>query len=244
MNKPMMRVRFLVPGLYQPVNWPVEKPYWCTGSSDDGNYVVAYVDSIEELMCNWPDAFDIDVLEEGLTTFHYSSRMAKPSWMEATALEKARRDFAGYPVYGKTGMFPYTLDGYQSACRAIRRFPGEVSENDLTLKQKLRVHRANGIAWPLPEEQQQEMLNTPADPAIAPTERLYKQLHDAVYDVVEYRYGGGDRECQLFVGDLLTGIGAVLQGDGVTTGYFVAERGEPTVDLSLHLASYFNEINN
>jgi hypothetical protein len=241
---PMMRVRFLVPGSYQPVNWPVEKPYWCTGSNSEGNYVVAYVESLDELMCNWPDAFEIDVMEEGLTTFQYSSRMSKPEFMEQGALEKARRDFAGYPVYGKTGVFPYTLDGYQGACRAIKRFPGEVAD-ELSLKQKLRIHRANGIAWGLPEDTKQEMQNTPVDPALAGTQRLYTQMYEAMYAVVECHYGWGhERESQRFIGDLLTSVGGVLQGDGVTTGYFVAERSEPSLDLSLHLNSYFNEINN
>jgi hypothetical protein len=76
----MLRVRFKVKEIdYRPVIWPVAHPYWCSGyDSDDWPILVSYVDSIEELMRQWPDAFQLDV--EADVEIKFTSRFPKPEW--------------------------------------------------------------------------------------------------------------------------------------------------------------------
>jgi len=84
----MLRVRFLVPytnteegtGDYRSLIWPVRHPYWCSGSSDQGNIVVAFVENENELKANWPDAIEIDVMSEE-TEYGYTDRFAEPDYM-------------------------------------------------------------------------------------------------------------------------------------------------------------------
>ena len=82
----MIRVRFKVAALdHRPVNWPIKHPYWKTGytSTDDGaeaSVLVAYADDEEELLTNWPDAEDVEVLSEH-DHYSFSSRFPKPSWL-------------------------------------------------------------------------------------------------------------------------------------------------------------------
>lgn len=79
-DKKLLRVRFFVnPEDYRPVVWPINHPYWCSGSTD-GNYIlVAYVESEEEIMRLWPDAVQIDIMseEEGYT---FTDRFPRPDW--------------------------------------------------------------------------------------------------------------------------------------------------------------------
>lgn len=244
-DRPLMRVRFLVPNQTAPVNWPIDKPYWCTGSSSDGNYVVAYVESLDELQRNWPDAFDIDVMDEDLTAIGYSSRMPKPDWLEPEALARARHEYAGFPVYGESGAFPYTPAGYADACRVSHKFATSVFDGKLSVEQMLFIHHVNIDVWRTPEHEREALLNTPADPALTPTRELHDALRSTIHRVVDFNCGGRSiEENQEFTAELMSGIGHVLQGDGVTTGYIVAPRAEPSLDLSLHLASYFSLINN
>ena len=76
----MIRARFQTNKTdYRPIKWPVKHPYWCTGS---GGYsvVVAYADSEDELLTNWPEAENIESKE----TDHYffSNRFPKPEWFK------------------------------------------------------------------------------------------------------------------------------------------------------------------
>jgi len=85
----MLRVRFLVPynnteegtGDYRSLIWPVRHPYWCSGSSDQGLIVVAFVESEKELLANWPDAIEIDVMSEDEKTYGYTDRFPEPDYM-------------------------------------------------------------------------------------------------------------------------------------------------------------------
>jgi len=76
----MIRARFKTKDSdYRPVVWPIKHPYWCTGYDSDGHPIlVAYVDDEQELMTNWPDAFDID--SEEVAAYKFSSRFRKPDW--------------------------------------------------------------------------------------------------------------------------------------------------------------------
>ena len=77
----MLRVRFKANEEdYRPVNWPVKHPYWCTGYGGGYSIVVAYVDNVEELLRNWPEAEDIDA--EEVEEYFFNSRFVKPTWFE------------------------------------------------------------------------------------------------------------------------------------------------------------------
>ena len=75
----MLRVRFHAnPDDYRPVKWPVKYPFWCTGYGENYSVVVAYVDSVDELMELWPEASNLDIEERESITF--TDRFPKPSW--------------------------------------------------------------------------------------------------------------------------------------------------------------------
>ncbi|MNL04654.1 hypothetical protein D3C87_1252290 [compost metagenome] len=241
---PLMRVRFQVPGSTSPVNWPIPYPSWCSGSNSQGNYVVAYVKDTETLLKNWPDAFDIDVFEEGLQEFTYTDRFPRPEHMTPEGMAKALEEYKGYPVYKETGAFAYTTAGYYEACRAIRKFPNVgPCVDELDLDANLRIHQANAAVWSKPVELQEAMINAPVDPALWATRQLYLDLSKGIHDIIVSEVGLDYKECQYVTGQVMAHIGRTLQGDGVDEGYFVAHRCEPTVDLSLHMASYFDDIN-
>ena len=75
----MLRVRFHAnPDDYRPVKWPVKYLFWCTGYGENHSVVVAYVDSVDELMELWPEASNLDIEERESITF--TDRFPKPSW--------------------------------------------------------------------------------------------------------------------------------------------------------------------
>lgn len=63
---------------FRSINWPVKYPYWCSGYGDDYSVVVAYVESEEEIITNWPEANNIDV--EEVDKIIFTSRFKKPDW--------------------------------------------------------------------------------------------------------------------------------------------------------------------
>jgi len=90
----MLRVRFKQPTEdYRPVKWPLKHPYWCTGSSGDPEdhyfVLVAYADSEDEILENWPEAEDLD--SEEVDAYKFTSRFPKPQWFK----EPAPRSEAG-----------------------------------------------------------------------------------------------------------------------------------------------------
>lgn len=75
----MIRARFYIyDDDYRPMKWPIKHPYWCTGQGDGYYIIVAYADSLEELLTNWPDAKEIDTKEE--TEYSFTSRFPMPEW--------------------------------------------------------------------------------------------------------------------------------------------------------------------
>lgn len=86
----MLRCRFYVgieetDGDYRPVVWPVKYPYWCSGENETDFCLVAYVDSMENLMKQWPEAHDIE--SEEVDCVEFTSRFPKPEWYEETEEE-------------------------------------------------------------------------------------------------------------------------------------------------------------
>lgn len=80
----MIRARFTVNDQdYRPVVWPIPHPYWCSGYTENRAVLVAYADDLAQVLHQWPDAENIDVMEDGLTEYTFTTRFAKPSWLEA-----------------------------------------------------------------------------------------------------------------------------------------------------------------
>lgn len=81
----MIKVRFHTSSVedYRPIKWPIKHPYWCTGFAGDMSYaiLVAYVDSKEQLLELWPEAYNLDVFEENVTEYKFSGRFPKPEWL-------------------------------------------------------------------------------------------------------------------------------------------------------------------
>lgn len=76
----MLRVRFHANEEdYRPVKWPVKHPFWCTGYGDGYSIVVAYADTVEEIMENWPEATELDL--EECSGYTFTSRFPKPAWL-------------------------------------------------------------------------------------------------------------------------------------------------------------------
>lgn len=69
-----------VKGDYRPVIWPIKYPYWCSGESDKDFILVAYVDSLDDLYKQWPEATKVE--SEKVDKIEYSSRFPKPDWYE------------------------------------------------------------------------------------------------------------------------------------------------------------------
>lgn len=77
----MLRVRFeVVHDDPRPVNWPIKHPYWVTGRTFNGHIIVAYADSVDEIMANWPEAIDLDIDE--VWDYMFTDRFPKPDWLE------------------------------------------------------------------------------------------------------------------------------------------------------------------
>lgn len=81
----MIRVRFYMPisvGDYRPISWPIPHPFWCSGESEDAFIIVAYADNTDQILQLWPEAYDLDVMDEDAAEYTFTSRFPKPNWME------------------------------------------------------------------------------------------------------------------------------------------------------------------
>lgn len=80
----LRRYRFELVGVDdpRPVTWPIPHPYWCTGySSSDGPIIVAYGESDEYILANWPEA-ELPLDYEEVDGYKFSDRFPKPDWFE------------------------------------------------------------------------------------------------------------------------------------------------------------------
>lgn len=77
----MIRARFKIADAdFRPVVWPIQHPYWVTGGDGVGRHVlVAYADSVDQLVTWWPDAVEIDA--EECLAYTFTDRFPKPEWM-------------------------------------------------------------------------------------------------------------------------------------------------------------------
>lgn len=76
----MIRARFhTVAADYRPAKWPLRLPYWVSGQDSQGWWLVAYADSLVELMALWPEAEQVEAVL--VTEVVYTSRFPMPSWL-------------------------------------------------------------------------------------------------------------------------------------------------------------------
>ena len=76
----MMRVRFQAnEDDPRPINFPVKHPYWITGYGPDYAIIVSYADDLNYIRKNWPEANNLDILEEE-AEYIFTSRFPKPDW--------------------------------------------------------------------------------------------------------------------------------------------------------------------
>ena len=79
----MLRIRFQAnEDDYRPVNWPVKHPYWCSGYGEGYSIVVSYADDIEYIIRNWPEATELDIMEDDLKEYKFTDRFPKPDWFK------------------------------------------------------------------------------------------------------------------------------------------------------------------
>lgn len=79
----MIRVRFHAnPDDYRPIKWPITHPYWCSGYGADCSIVVAYAASVDQITELWPEASNIDVLNDNCTEYVFTDRFPKPDWFQ------------------------------------------------------------------------------------------------------------------------------------------------------------------
>ena len=79
---PWLRCRFQADAAdYRPVTFPPPGPFWCSGHGDDHSIVVAYVKYIDQVKEFWPEAEDIDIMQEDVE-IEFTERFSKPSWWE------------------------------------------------------------------------------------------------------------------------------------------------------------------
>jgi hypothetical protein len=109
----MKRIRFFVSVKdYHPVNWPIKYPYWKTGETGDGSFLilVSYADDEQHIYKNWPEAIGLDVLEE-TDSYMFTGRFASPEWLtdKDTLLLVEENKMDGEKAKSKDGQVTYQL---------------------------------------------------------------------------------------------------------------------------------------
>jgi len=65
---------------YRTAIWPIKHPYWVIGYELDGTYeMVAYVDDMEHLLSQWPEAENIEMGKQ-VDGYIFTSTFPKPAW--------------------------------------------------------------------------------------------------------------------------------------------------------------------
>lgn len=67
----------------RPVIWPTAHPWWLSAQSWDGSIIVAYCESEEELLSQWPEAYEIQEMSTGLEGYMVSDRFPLGDWDRA-----------------------------------------------------------------------------------------------------------------------------------------------------------------
>ncbi len=81
----LLRIRFFAVGDggdSRPLKYPPPHPVWQSGSGMSYGVWVGYFDSPEQVLEYWPDAFCIDIIEQGVSEYQYSDRFPKPDYLD------------------------------------------------------------------------------------------------------------------------------------------------------------------
>jgi len=102
---------------YRPVIWPIKYPYWCSGESDKDFIMVAYVESLDDLYKQWPEAKKVDY--ESVKKVTFTDRFPKPDWYEEIK-EKSRSErfiekFGHWFYLRELDFFPEPCEDYPKA---------------------------------------------------------------------------------------------------------------------------------
>lgn len=63
----------------RPIDWSIKHPYWISGEGEDYAILVAYADSKEYIYKHWPEAKELDILNEA-DEYIWTDRFPKPKW--------------------------------------------------------------------------------------------------------------------------------------------------------------------
>ena len=79
----MKRIRFhTIAEDWRPINWPIKHPYWKTGESEIDAILVSYADDEDYIYTYWPEATELDVMDEEVEEYTFTDRFPKPDWFE------------------------------------------------------------------------------------------------------------------------------------------------------------------
>ena len=139
----MLRCRFYVniekvKNDYRPVVWPIKLPYWCSGESSEDFILVAYVDTIDDLMKQWPEAHDIE--SEEVDCVEFTSRFPKPEWYKEETEEELIESTKKLLETSKALLeeldemkknVDFLINEYKTNKRWFRDEPGRVTTEDI-----------------------------------------------------------------------------------------------------------------
>lgn len=82
----MIRARFETASLddYRPMA-VAKHPWRCSGETETHAIIVAYADDVAEVMRLWPEAERVEMLEEGVSEYTFTSRFQRPDWFKEPA---------------------------------------------------------------------------------------------------------------------------------------------------------------
>jgi hypothetical protein len=64
---------------YRCIKFPPPGPYWCSGYGEDYSVIVAYVKTEAQILEFWPDATEVEILQER-DEIIFTDRFPRPDW--------------------------------------------------------------------------------------------------------------------------------------------------------------------
>lgn len=108
----------------RPVRYPPPHPWWVSGTVGDNSacIVVAYADSEAQILELWPEAKEIDVMQDDRAEYLFTDRFPRPRWMDDPTQDGAR----GSLPPGHVKVYRVSLNEDDAA---ILRTPSEVIDH-------------------------------------------------------------------------------------------------------------------
>lgn len=109
----------------RPVKYPPPHPWWVSGTLGNNSacIIVAYADSTEQILELWPEAKEIDVMQDDRAEYLFTDRFPRPRWMDDPTQDGAR----GSLPPGHVKVYSVTLNEDDDA--AVLRTPSEVIDH-------------------------------------------------------------------------------------------------------------------